>query len=334
VAVTVPVPVFSAVGAGGLMDCEALALERAVRLVPTPRHAAVLIVAGDVPPEWRLALARIHDQMPHPRGTLWWRSRMLLPIGRSVDTDAATAGRTLADLAEGLQAGEVDSEPDLLSDAPPNPWDGRGDHGQGGVGMMGGVPYGRPMAMTADDLRDGLALDAFTARFGPFLPAFPPGLTLDITLQGDVVQSLAVVGAPFAQGDRADSPALAAARMLRLLELPSLAEGLVRAALAADAQAVRRAARSARRAGALIAIPKDLGRLSDGSDARERLRGRLAAADSETPHTGTDRVDLQALLPGLEWHEATLVLASLGIAHLGASLAPEAAARQSVGELA
>src|SRR3546814_14512508 len=65
--------------------------------------------------------------------------------------------------------------------------------------MMGGKPYGRPMAMTEDDRRDGLALDAYSATFGPFLPVFPPGLQLSLTLQGDVVQSAEVLRPPVHQ---------------------------------------------------------------------------------------------------------------------------------------
>jgi hypothetical protein len=309
---------------------ERLALDGAVRLVPTPRHATVLVVAGEVPPEARIALARIHDHMPHPRATLWWRGAERLRTGRTIGGHAATAARAVSDRAEALRSGAAESEADLLSNTPPNPWDGLGDHGQGGEGMMGGVPYGRPMAMTADDIRDGLALDAYTARLGPFLPAFPPGLVLDVTLQGDVIQSLAVAGAPFAQDDLADAPALAAARMLRLLDLPAQAERLVRAKLTGEAAAASRAARAARHAGALIAIPKGLGELGDGTDARERLRRWLSAAD-EAASDEAESVDLHALLPGREWHEAMIVLASLGMTQVAGSVAAEAAAVQGTG---
>src|SRR3546814_20246746 len=84
--------------------------------------------------------------------------------------------------------GERRSEDDRLPDEPQVAWRGKGDHGQGGEGMMGGKPYGRPMAMTDEDLRDGLALDAYTACFGPFLSVLPPGLMLELTLLGDVIQ--------------------------------------------------------------------------------------------------------------------------------------------------
>jgi hypothetical protein len=55
--------------------------------------------------------------------------------------------------------------------------------------MTGGVPYGRPLAERADD-RDGLKLDQLLVRVGPFLPPLPPGLMLDVRLQGDVIQSV------------------------------------------------------------------------------------------------------------------------------------------------
>lgn len=57
--------------------------------------------------------------------------------------------------------------------------------------MMGGTPYGRPMAMTAP-ARDGLSLDRLPVRLGPFHDALPPGMVLDLALQGDVVTELEV----------------------------------------------------------------------------------------------------------------------------------------------
>ncbi|BBI65518.1 hypothetical protein HSBAA_PA_1210 (plasmid) [Vreelandella sulfidaeris] len=63
--------------------------------------------------------------------------------------------------------------------------EGEGDFGQGGEGMMGGVPYGRPMAMNMqEDISDGLTLDSLTFRLGPFFMAFPPGMAAEVTLQG------------------------------------------------------------------------------------------------------------------------------------------------------
>src|SRR3546814_5404812 len=103
----------------------------------------------------------LHDALPisHPRATLWWRTepRDGFPCAASLDGDAAHA---VASLWQQLVTGMRPSEDDLLPDEPPAPWRGKGDHGQGGEGMMGGKPYGRPMAMTEGDRRDGLARDA------------------------------------------------------------------------------------------------------------------------------------------------------------------------------
>jgi hypothetical protein len=62
--------------------------------------------------------------------------------------------------------------------------------------MTGGTPYGRPLSGTAAD-RDGLQLDQLPVRLGPFFPVFPPGLVLDVKLQGDVLQEITVGEIPF-----------------------------------------------------------------------------------------------------------------------------------------
>src|SRR3546814_14230756 len=193
-----PAPIFAVAGEDGLAAVEDLSLDPAVSLKASPRHAALLLVCGDLRSENHEALRRLHDQLPHPRATLWWRTapRAGFPCAASPDGDAAHA---VASLWQQLVTCLRPSENDLLPDDPPAPWRGKGDHGQGGEGMMGGKPYGRPMAMTEDDRRDGLALDAYTATFGPFLPVFPPGLQLSLTLQGDVVQSADVLRPPVHQ---------------------------------------------------------------------------------------------------------------------------------------
>jgi hypothetical protein len=195
-----PVPVFPAVGASARDAVEDLSLNPGVELVDSPRHATVLLVAGAVPDALVPPLARVHDQMAHPRATLWWsddapptRFAGLDPLTVRAADDPVPAARRLHGV---LMTGERPSENDLLPDEPPNAWEGVGSNSQGGEGMMGGTPYGRPMAMTADD-RDGLALDPLSFPLGPFLPFLPPGLTLDVVMQGDVLQSVAVRDNPF-----------------------------------------------------------------------------------------------------------------------------------------
>lgn len=63
---------------------------------------------------------------------------------------------------------------------------------------MGGRPYGRAMAMTGPDVRDGLQLDRVALRAGPALPGLPAGLALDLQLQGDVIQHAELAPNPFA----------------------------------------------------------------------------------------------------------------------------------------
>ncbi|MHB1131569.1 MAG: NADH-quinone oxidoreductase subunit D-related protein, partial [Chloroflexota bacterium] len=95
-----------------------------------------------------------------------------------------------------LLAGRRASEPPILPDLDQAPWRGVGPYGQGGTGMTGGVPYGRPMAGLAPD-RDGLRLDVLPLRVGPFFPRFPTGLVLAATLAGDVIVEAAAEESPF-----------------------------------------------------------------------------------------------------------------------------------------
>lgn len=207
-----PVPVFVAVGPRFRDRTEELALRPELRLASSPRHASILLVAGKVPAECEEGLARVHDQVPGPRATVGWHTgqgsgagpgRWLAAVrGLEVATlvgERADPVSQILEVGRQLIRGERPPEPTLLPDEPPWPWRGKGPFGQGGEGMMGGRPYGRPMAMTADDLRDGLALDRLELTLGPFFPPFPPGLTLQVALQGDVIQSVAMVRAPFVQ---------------------------------------------------------------------------------------------------------------------------------------
>ncbi len=273
-----PVPVFAAVGAGCLDAVERLLARPGLAGAASPRQAAILLVAGDVPEDRTEALDRLHDQVPPPRRVVRWDG------AGDPEPEMREAWRALCLGAE--------SAPDRLLDAPPNPWRGRGDHGQGGEGMMGGVPYGRPMAMTDADIRDGLQLDSYTARIGPFAPMLPPGLELEATFQGDVIVACAVRGAPFPQPEAADAPGLCAARMLRLLGL----------GLAADRIA---AGHSARAPFAAAAVPPGLAALEGAGDARTRLRGWLRGRACPG---GTGLFDA---LRGLDWAEAALALASV-----------------------
>ena len=308
-----PAPVYAAVGRD-MRDCvDDLFLLDGLRRVDTPRAAGVLLVAGGVRAQDAQALRRLHDQMPHPRGTCWWGATPFGDFGHHTscaDAQPQSVVQALAELNARLLRDPAASEPDLLPDQPPAPWQGVGAHGQGGQGMMGGKPYGRAMAMTEEDLRDGLQLDAFQLRIGPFAPMLPPGMVLELTLQGDVIQRAAVRQGPFTQPSPSTARAFLrpAARMLELLELKALAERCRRGAQHPGGPG-NSLTRAVRWSGALAAVPPGLGRIEAlGTDARARLQLWLEGSDAVGEPV---QVRLDQLLTGLEWQEAMLVIASL-----------------------
>ena len=176
-----------------------LRLDLGITVVDSPRAADVLLVLGRLDREMLPAAAAVHDSMPPPRGVLVWS-----PDGRTsegwpfedaiVMRDPAEIVPACRSLRDDLLRHRRASSPDVLPDLDPAPWRGVGPFGQGGTGMTGGVPYGRPLAGRADD-RDGLKLDQILVRVGPFLPPFPAGLLLDVKLQGDVIQEVTIPGA-------------------------------------------------------------------------------------------------------------------------------------------
>lgn len=194
---------FAVPGAGARDVVQDLRLRDDLRLVDTPRAADVLLVAGAFPVELTEPLARAHDAMAHPRATVFWTlggpppalaASLQHPIIVEEGGDVAEAARSAHyDVLNGARA----SEPDVLPDTDPAAWRGVGPYGQGGSGMTGGTPYGRPMAELGDD-RDGLRLDVVPLRIGPFFPRFPSGLVLDVKLAGDLVFEATLGENPFA----------------------------------------------------------------------------------------------------------------------------------------
>ena len=266
-----PVEVFVAAGSDRWHDVQALRAHELVRLVPTPRHATVLLVAGTIPASAREALDRVHDQLPHPRAVATWDE---IVAGNDV-VDAVAS--EIVGCAHRVMADPSTSSPGRLADEEPNDWRGVGPFGQGGEGMMGGTPYGRAMAMTADD-RDGLSLDRLELRLGPFLGQLPGGLVADVALQGEVIQSIefACAGSKsFVTADRA----VPVARRLLWLSHALHVQGL-------DAFAVG-AARLARRSARL---DDDPGLARDFASLRRRMRwtGLRSALRSVGDRDGRD----------------------------------------------
>jgi hypothetical protein len=187
VAAEAPVPVFVAGGASAGRVRQQLRTSPAVVVCDSPRHAAVLAVVEPVPAPLRAVVSSVHDQLAHPRTTVPWPA----------ETDLAEGVAIIVAASRDLLLGSKGSEPALLPDVDPVPWRGVGPYGQGGKGMTGGTPYGRPLTGRAPD-RDGLELDQLPVTVGPYLPALPVGLVVKVKLQGDVVQEATVGDNPFA----------------------------------------------------------------------------------------------------------------------------------------
>ena len=200
VARSAPVPVFAVAGAGARDAVRDLRLRSEIELVPTPRHAAVLVVAGSFPDGEVVGLAQVHDQIPIPRATVRWWGRGGDEVSPTIrvegDEDALVVA--VVEVHRRLLDDPSLSEPPILPDEDPVEWRGVGPYGQGGKGMTGGTPYGRPLAERADD-RDGLTLDQLAVTVGPWVGALPPGLQMRVKLQGDLIQEVEV-GTPVAVG--------------------------------------------------------------------------------------------------------------------------------------
>ncbi len=333
-----PIAVFAAVGRNAIERVEDLCLDPRIARVASPRHAGLLLVAGKVRGQDERALKAVHDQVPVPRATLWWGSEpfeeLTSPAVVPLIDDALPHILT-------MRAGSSKGEPDLLPDEPPHPWRGVGPNGQGGKGMMGGAPYGRPMAMTGDDGRDGLQLDETTVQIGPYLRSWPCGLVLELALQGDVVQRARVVRPPYGPTkgtvENVPSRLRSAARLLELLQLDGLAERCRRAAVANDGRmSVDAAVRTAvRLSGAFATLRPGLGTCRLGgteTDIRSRLHAWLGNG-AELPEGATTepKPRLSSLLSGLEWNEAMLVVNSF-TSHELRGMAPREKAADAGGD--
>lgn len=203
-----PVRAYCLIGDGGHALVRALMVDPRIELVRSARHATVLIVAGDLPEPLHAPARRVHDQLPHPRGVVWCSDRGgPSPFdGRAGSVHVrGPDGVTPAALAlqQGLLCDPDRSSPPFGPLRHPVEFRGVGPHGQGGEGMIGGKPYGRAMATTGEDLRDGLRLDRMELTIGPFATFLPPGVRCTVALQGDVVERVLEVSSLL---ERSDEP--------------------------------------------------------------------------------------------------------------------------------
>ena len=191
-----PVPVFAIAGAGAREAVQDLRLRPELRLLDAPGSAAILLIAGAFPDAVAQPLSRIHDALAHPRATVRWSvGGHAEPAVDGVANPVTIEGDPVAVIVStfrDLVTGRRPSEPAVLPDVEPAPWRGLGPYGQGGTGMTGGTPYGRPMAELGPD-PDGLRLDVLPVEVGPFFPRFPMGLVVDAKFAGDVVLEAGVL---------------------------------------------------------------------------------------------------------------------------------------------
>lgn len=205
-------PVFLVAGRGAQEAAARLEASGEIQRVDSPAAATILLVVGGIPSTLEPTLASIHDGMPHPRATIH------LPIGFGHDALPTTPHAAVVqsveealplihDLFQALMSGRRESEPPLLPDVDPNPWRGVGPYGQGGSGMTGGTPHGRPMAELRAD-RDGLRLDVLPLEIGPLFPHLGTGVSLQATLAGDIVVEARLAESPFGEMAGAGPPTI------------------------------------------------------------------------------------------------------------------------------
>ncbi|MBC9729222.1 hypothetical protein [Streptomyces sp. TRM68367] len=159
-----------------------LAAERELRrrdLPPalTPAQADILLVTGPDCTGLSAPVDRLWEDMPAPR----------------VRAHAQTAEEAAAviETARSRLAVRTARPPADTGHNTGGSGDGSADHHAGHGGGQSDMPAGLPLAGRGPD-RDGLTLDQLHVPLGPLLADWPTGLTLRLTLQGDVVQEAAV----------------------------------------------------------------------------------------------------------------------------------------------
>ena len=184
---------FPIIGWGGRERWWSLLATAPITLSRAPHDTDLLVLAGEIPQSWGEPLAALLETVSLPRAVLWLSPEWECPLPPSLPGGSIIRPEWLdeidwPDITQRLLNPDHPVQHALLPDKPPSPWRGRGDYGQGGEGMMGGKPYGRPMAMTMED-RDNMTLDDVATALGPYFPGLPSGLQLNLKVQGDCIRT-------------------------------------------------------------------------------------------------------------------------------------------------
>lgn len=225
-----------------IIRAHGLALTAAgLSVAPSPRHASVLVVIGDLPDGLVGPTAVVYAQMARPRailciGTVRAASLPAPDVAIGIDQSALNVG--VADLRRRFAAGAwvADADADAFEVAEQQDAMDHKGHDQHmmqhdahdgmamdmdmDMDMSGG--FMSMVAMTQDLPRssDGLPMEWSEAPFGPLFSGLPGGLALTLTLDGDTVMQAKVTPGAVHRGLAADwpGPALSFPDRLALLD--------------------------------------------------------------------------------------------------------------------
>lgn len=295
-------------------------------LAAAPKQADALVLCGEIPPSWQTPVATLFETMSLPRVTIWLQPDRACPapdfVPLSLRLEAAALDRmSVAALRRMRLDARQDANRPVLADKASAPWQGVGPYGQGGEGMMGGKPYGRPMARSADDV-DQLALDDVETYLGPFFPYWPPGLGLTLRMQGERIRTcldlrnfFSVRDSPLPSWKQATVAAEERVRLqshlwwmsnfLALAGMPALGRRALRLGFEPDAEGVRRLVRDAEQGEMLNRLCTGIGVIRSGEAEAHGLRGPLARASGV-------REDARSAIPAYQQLGFDLLMESAG----------------------
>ena len=292
-----------------------------------------LVVCGRPAGELAGCVDLVWQQLPGPRART--SVTATTAVSAALDqllADLLDSGRQRADaVGRPPEQAPTDGEHEQDGDEQDDDGSDHGDHegmdheGMDHGGMDMPMPGGIPLAGGGPD-RDELDLDELHVPLGPVLPAWPAGLVVECTLQGDLVtaaRARVLLGDGPVPGDADLVHGSAADRLDRAARLLSVA-GWEHAALGAarlrdrllfdgsDDSVLPEVARLAARVRRSRVLRWSL---ADVPGVRDRLLGWLAEArdalaGAPTPVTGTSLASLEDMLPGQDLAAARLLVAA------------------------